>query len=74
MKKINDHAELIQGLKARNRIVMPSMATVMAKNGLANDFHIQHYGAKAYGGVGTILIEATAVSSEGRILDADLGI
>ncbi|WP_338970401.1 hypothetical protein [Spiroplasma endosymbiont of Labia minor] len=74
MKKLVDKAELILGLKSRNRIVMPPMDTLMASDGFANDFHIQHYGARAYGGVGTIIVESTAVSKEGRIRENDLGL
>lgn len=74
MYHINDEVELVKGIKSRNRIVMPPMDTLMAKDGFVNDFHIQHYGARAYGGVGTIIIESTAVASEGRIRENDLGI
>ncbi|WP_338983167.1 hypothetical protein [Spiroplasma endosymbiont of Othius punctulatus] len=74
MYKINDKTELIKGIKSRNRIVMPPMDTLMATDGFVNDFHIQHYGARAYGGIGTIIIESTAVSSEGRIRQNDLGL
>lgn len=74
MYHINDKVELIKGIKSRNRIVMPPMDTLMAEDGFVNDFHIQHYGARAYGGVGTIIIESTAVSKEGRIRSKDLGL
>jgi NADPH2 dehydrogenase len=42
--------------------------------GLANEFHFQHYGARAVGGVGLIIQEATGVNSNGRITNKDLGI
>ncbi|MER5559737.1 NADH:flavin oxidoreductase/NADH oxidase [Streptomyces sp. NPDC002506] len=42
--------------------------------GVANDWHFAHYAARAAGGTGLILVEATAVSPEGRISPADLGI
>ncbi|WP_283272844.1 hypothetical protein [Spiroplasma sp. SV19] len=74
MRNISDKAELIPGLKSRNRIIMPPMDTLMAKDGIANEFHIQHYGARAYGGVGTIIVESTGISSEGRIRESDLGL
>lgn len=62
------------GLK--NRIVMSPMITVDADEKLAkiHDFHNVHYGARALGGVGLIMLEATGVSSEGRITDKDLGL
>ncbi|WP_338969373.1 hypothetical protein [Spiroplasma endosymbiont of Labia minor] len=72
--KLTDELILIKDKPARNRIVMPPMDTLMASDGFANDFHIQHYGARAYGGVGTIIVESTAVSKEGRIRENDLGI
>lgn len=72
--KINDKLEIVENRPARNRIVMPPMDTLMANDGYANDFHIQHYGARAYGGVGTIIVESTAISANGRIREKDLGI
>lgn len=58
----------------KNRLVMPPMCMYQAQNGFVNDFHLVHYGSRAVGGVGTIIIEATAISPEGRITDEDLGI
>ncbi|WP_368487215.1 NADPH dehydrogenase [Spiroplasma sp. DGKH1] len=69
-----DRFEFIKDKPARNRAVMAPMDTLMATNGFANDFHIQHYGARAYGGVGTIIVESTAVAENGRIREKDLGI
>ncbi len=74
MKNINDNFHLIKTKQSRNRVVMLPMDTLMANEGFANDFHVQHYGARAYGGVGTIIVESTAVSSEGRIRPNDLGL
>ncbi|MBB4893287.1 2,4-dienoyl-CoA reductase-like NADH-dependent reductase (Old Yellow Enzyme family) [Streptomyces olivoverticillatus] len=42
--------------------------------GVANDWHFSHYAARAAGGTGLVLVEATAVSPEGRISPADLGL
>ncbi|AHI54026.1 NADH:flavin oxidoreductase/NADH oxidase [Spiroplasma sabaudiense Ar-1343] len=74
MKKITDKIEITPGRFARNRIVMPPMDTLMASDGFATDFHIQHYGSRAYGGTGTIIVESTAVSPEGKIREKDLGL
>lgn len=41
---------------------------------MANDWHLAHLGARALGGAGLILAEATAVSPEGRISPGDLGL
>lgn len=72
--KITGEFEVVKNKKARNRIVMPPMDTTMANNGYVNDFHIQHYGSRSFGGVGTIIVETTAVLENGRIVDKDLGI
>ncbi len=59
----------------KNRIVLPPMCMYKAEeNGLINDFHLSHYGARAIGGVGLIIVEATAVEARGRITDNDLGL
>ena len=50
------------------------MCQYSATNGLANDWHFVHYGTRAIGGSGLILIEATAIVPEGRITPFDLGI
>lgn len=50
-----------------NRIVMSPMEQYSAKDGLVTDWHLMHYGARATGGIGLILTEATAISPTGRI-------
>ncbi|MGO2658236.1 NADH:flavin oxidoreductase/NADH oxidase [Mycetocola reblochoni] len=42
--------------------------------GQPGDFHLGHYAARAAGGAGLVVIEATAVVPEGRISPYDLGI
>lgn len=65
----------IKNMKLKNRIVMPPMCMYSTDNsGMVRDFHKIHYGARAIGGVGLILLEATAVESRGRISSNDLGI
>ena len=65
----------IKNLLLRNRIVMPPMCMWQAENnGLVNQKHFVHYVTRAVGGVGLIIVEATAVSPEGRIEPQDLGI
>jgi 2,4-dienoyl-CoA reductase-like NADH-dependent reductase (Old Yellow Enzyme family) len=58
----------------RNRIAVSPMCQYSARDGLANDWHLVHLGARATGGAGAVLTEATAVLPEGRISPADLGI
>ena len=43
-------------------------------DGIASDWHLQHYASRAVGGFGVVLIEATAISQEGRISERDLGL
>ncbi|MEU9102181.1 NADH:flavin oxidoreductase/NADH oxidase [Streptomyces sp. NPDC048361] len=69
----------LRSLTIPNRVWMAPMcqysAEVFGPNaGVANDWHFAHYAARAAGGTGLILVEATAVSPEGRISPADLGI
>ena len=65
----------IKGLKIKNRIVMAPMCMYSADNdGMTQDWHLIHYAARAVGGTGLIIQEATAVESCGRISDKDLGI
>ena len=58
----------------KNRVVMSPMCQYSAHDGFANNWHLVHYGARAVGGVGAIIQEATAVSPQGRITYKDLGI
>lgn len=65
----------LREIEVRNRIVMPPMAQYSAAtDGMANDWHLIHYTSRAAGGVGLIIMEATAVEPRGRITDYDLGI
>ncbi|HET6784517.1 MAG TPA: NADPH dehydrogenase NamA [Erysipelotrichaceae bacterium] len=64
----------IRNIELKNRIVMPPMCMYQAENGFVQAFHLTHYATRAVGNVGMIIVEATAVSPEGRITDNDLGI
>jgi 2,4-dienoyl-CoA reductase-like NADH-dependent reductase (Old Yellow Enzyme family) len=64
----------IRSITLRNRIVMSPMCQYSADDGLANDWHLVHLGSRAAGGVGLVMVEATAVSPEGRITPGDMGI
>lgn len=64
----------IRDITLRNRTAMPPMCQYTAADGFANDFHLVHYGARALGGTGLIIQEATAVAPEGRITPGDLGL
>jgi 2,4-dienoyl-CoA reductase-like NADH-dependent reductase (Old Yellow Enzyme family) len=58
----------------KNRIAMSPMCQYSAKDGFANDWHLAHYGSRAVGGAGLVIIEASAVSPEGRITPGDIGL
>ncbi|MGD9482575.1 NADH:flavin oxidoreductase/NADH oxidase [Streptomyces sp. TRM70308] len=69
----------LRSLTVPNRIWMAPMcqysaATQGPLTGVATDWHLAHYAARAVGGTGLVLVEATAVSPEGRISPADLGL
>ena len=65
----------LRGVTLRNRIAMSPMCMYSAgDDGLATDWHLAHLAARAIGGVGLILTEATAVASGGRISPNDLGL
>jgi 2,4-dienoyl-CoA reductase-like NADH-dependent reductase (Old Yellow Enzyme family) len=64
----------IRGITFRNRIVMSPMCQYSADDGLANDWHLVHLGSRAAGGVGLVMVEATAVTADGRITPKDMGI
>lgn len=50
------------------------MCMYSSKDGFSTDWHLVHYGSRAVGGTGTIMLEATAVRADGRISVNDLGI
>lgn len=65
----------LRGVTLRNRIVMSPMCQYSAnEDGTAREWHLVHYGARAAGGAGLIMLEATAVESRGRISVHDLGL
>ncbi len=58
----------------RNRIGVSPMCMYSCEDGVANDWHVVHLGARAIGGAGMVCVEATAVEPRGRISPADMGI
>ena len=64
----------IHKLTFKNRIFMSPMCQYSAIDGVPNDWHSHHWAARAVGGVGLVMIEATAVCPEGRISPDDLGL
>jgi 2,4-dienoyl-CoA reductase-like NADH-dependent reductase (Old Yellow Enzyme family) len=64
----------IKDITFKNRIAISPMCMYSASDGYASDFHLAHLGARAIGGAGLIIQEATGVSPEGRITPGDLGL
>jgi 2,4-dienoyl-CoA reductase-like NADH-dependent reductase (Old Yellow Enzyme family) len=63
-----------RSVTARNRIVVAPMCQYSATDGLGDDWHVQHLGARAMGGAGIVFTEATHVSAIGRITHHCLGV
>ncbi|WP_428533923.1 NADH:flavin oxidoreductase/NADH oxidase [Rhodopila sp.] len=63
-----------RSVTARNRIVVSPMCQYSANDGLGNEWHVQHLGARAAGGAGIVFTEATHVSAVGRITPHCLGL
>jgi 2,4-dienoyl-CoA reductase-like NADH-dependent reductase (Old Yellow Enzyme family) len=61
-------------LDLANRIAIAPMCQYSAENGFPTDWHMIHLGHLALSGAGLLIIEATAVTEEGRITHADLGL
>lgn len=66
----------IKNVTFKNRIVMSPMCmySSVARDGKVTNWHNVHYTSRAVGQVGLIIIEATAVTAQGRISEQDLGI
>jgi 2,4-dienoyl-CoA reductase-like NADH-dependent reductase (Old Yellow Enzyme family) len=64
----------LKDVTLRNRIAVPPMCQYLAVDGLVNDWHLSHYASMARGGAGLVIVEATAVSPEGRITPGCTGI
>jgi 2,4-dienoyl-CoA reductase-like NADH-dependent reductase (Old Yellow Enzyme family) len=65
---------VLRGVTLKNRIGVSPMCQYSAVEGAATDWHLVHLGARAVGGAGLVMAEATAVEARGRISPADLGL
>ena len=61
-------------LRLANRIIIAPMCQYSADEGSATDWHLIHLGHLALSGAAMLIVEATAVSPEGRITPTDLGL
>ena len=57
----------VRDIALKNRVVVSPMATYSAVDGVVQDFHLVHLGARALGGAALVFVEMTAPSPEGRI-------
>lgn len=64
----------LRGVTLRNRIGVSPMCQYSATDGAPNDWHLVHLGARAIGGAGLVITEATAVEPRGRISPGDTGL
>lgn len=64
----------LKEITLRNRIAVSPMCQYRAVDGLPTDWHLPHYLSRARGGAGLVVVEATAVSPEGRITPGCLGL
>ncbi|ELQ08737.1 xenobiotic reductase A, partial [Pseudomonas fluorescens BRIP34879] len=64
----------LKDVTLRNRIAIPPMCQYSADDGMVNDWHHVHLASMARGGAGLLVVEATAVSPEGRITPGCAGI
>ena len=64
----------IKDITLRNRIGLPPMCQYSTTDGFSNDWQLVHLGARAAGGAGLIIAEATAVEARGRITPFDVGL
>ena len=64
----------LKDVSLRNRIAIPPMCQYTAEDGLINEWHRVHLAGLARGGAGLVIVEATAVSPEGRITPGCAGI
>jgi len=64
----------LKDVTLRNRIAVPPMCQYSAVDGMVNEWHDAHYAGLARGGAGLVIVEATAVSPEGRITPGCTGL
>lgn len=64
----------IRSVRFRNRIFVSPMCQYSSANGVPNEWHYVHLGSRAVGGAGLVMVEASAVSPEGRITFWDSGL
>ena len=64
----------VRSITLKNRIVVSPMATYSAVDGVVQDFHLVHLGARALGGAALVFVEMTSPCPEGRITPGCTGL
>ena len=64
----------LRELVFKNRVFVSPMCMYSSRDGLPTDWHMVHLGSRAVGGAGLVMVEATAVTPQGRISPDDSGI
>jgi len=64
----------LRSIEFSNRIGVSPMCQYSSHDGFATDWHLVHLGCRAQGGAALVMLEAAAVTPEGRISPEDLGI
>jgi 2,4-dienoyl-CoA reductase-like NADH-dependent reductase (Old Yellow Enzyme family) len=65
----------IRGMTLRNRVMMSPMSQHKATTeGCVTPWHLVHYGSRAVGGVGLLMVEDCGVRADGRISTGGLGL
>lgn len=64
----------LRELNIRNRIFVSPMCMYSSHEGMPTDWHLVHLGSRAVGGAGLVMVEASAVTAQGRISPDDSGI
>ncbi|MTD54406.1 oxidoreductase, partial [Amycolatopsis pithecellobii] len=64
----------LRELTIPNRVWLSPMCQYSADDGTPTDWHLAHYGSRAAGGVGMVVVECTGVAPDMRTTARDLGL
>ena len=64
----------VRDIALKNRVIVSPMAMYSAVDGVVQDFHLVHLGARALGGAALVMVEMTSPTPEGRITPGCTGL
>jgi anthraniloyl-CoA monooxygenase len=64
----------VRDITLKNRVIVSPMAIYSAVDGVVQDFHLVHLGARALGGAALVMVEMTSPTPEGRITPGCTGL